>query len=931
MAKRSSKKTRRATTKRSSTKRLPPARAAEGPGKYSLGREIGRGGLGRVVEAVDAEIGRTVALKLLLDGAPLDLVERFKREGRITARLEHPNIVPVHEVGHLPGLKASRGEIFFAMKKITGRDLADVLKEFRAGKGGWTLRQLVEIFRDVCRAMAFAHSKGVIHRDIKPSNVMVGEFGEVLVVDWGLAKDKSGDGSRETGGTATAPERAPLLTLDGDIFGTPDYMSPEQADGRIDLIDERSDVFSLGAVLYEILAGRPPFAGGTTTEILRRVIEGNPTRPTDLLKTLVPGTAAAAAGTPLHALPGSIPIELESVCLKALSSDRAARHPSALLLGDEIQEWLEGTREKERRERLAAERVADARLELDRWRELASASAAAGQEAKQLARRVGTWEGEGPKRALWEAQDRQVSLRRESVEALARADGSLASALSLVPAHPDARRLRAEMAWDQFLGADLAGDEEEALLALRVVERHNDGAFDARLRGEGSLSVAARRFPCDCLERGRDVPPGDMSWIAHHPWSGRPSARTGMLSFPELESREPLRLKVHGPACLPVALDGARVWAFRFEEDRRLLVPVTPPSPRGGMPVPAAVVDELFGQSPFRPRGPGIDLGVAPVAPRAWPIGSWLLVVAAPGRTPARMPVSVSRGEEARAEITLFREGELPRGFVAIGGGAFIGQGDPLVRDAQPAMILSIDDFLIGRDPVTCAEWEFYLEALSREDPALVTSVAPRETTKSPIAWPEEGKSFRVPTAEWLASAPADVRARDWKLRNVSEHWRADWPLVGIPWVEALRHARWRSLREGRLFTLAHDMQWEKAARGTDGRSFPWGRHFDGSFCNTVQSHSGPPGPSGVDAFPKDESPWGVRGMAGNVSDWCLDQPIAERPGVVAIRGGRWTQSEGEARCCHKSAAPAIDAWYTQGFRLAAAVRIPIEVKPVAP
>jgi tetratricopeptide (TPR) repeat protein len=237
-------------------------------GGYELVEELARGGMGVVYRARDRSLDRDVAVKLLQDRYPADshAARRFLDEARITAQLQHPGIPPVHEVGVLPD-----GRPFLAMKLIKGRTLGELLKE-RADPSADRGRFLA-VFEQVCQAVGYAHAHQVIHRDLKPSNVMVGAFGEVQVMDWGLAKllagggrppPESGDDPDATLGTEVRSARgADLATAAGSLLGTPAYMPPEQAIGAVDRIDARSDVFGLGGILCAILTGRPPYVGET--------------------------------------------------------------------------------------------------------------------------------------------------------------------------------------------------------------------------------------------------------------------------------------------------------------------------------------------------------------------------------------------------------------------------------------------------------------------------------------------------------------------------------------------------------------------------------------------------------------------------------------------------------------------------------------------
>ncbi len=251
-----------------------PASAAlpDYAGRYQVLGEIARGGMGAVLRGHDPDLHRPLAIKVLLEHHHGDaaLARRFLEEARISGQLQHPGVVPVHEVGTL-----ADGRPFFAMKLVEGRTLAELLKD-RAGPADNPERYL-EIFEKVCQTIAYAHSRGVIHRDLKPSNVMVGAFGEVQVMDWGLAKVIGRERPEAEGGAGEAEVvRVVRGGPDGSgseagaVLGTPAYMAPEQARGEVDSLDERCDVFGLGGILCVTLTGKPPYEGPTRDELFRR-------------------------------------------------------------------------------------------------------------------------------------------------------------------------------------------------------------------------------------------------------------------------------------------------------------------------------------------------------------------------------------------------------------------------------------------------------------------------------------------------------------------------------------------------------------------------------------------------------------------------------------------------------------------------------------
>ena len=299
------------------------AHQREGRSRYTLTRLHAEGGLGRVWIARDADLNRDVALKELKPssaGHP-EAGQRFVKEAQVTGQLEHPNIVPVYELDRRPG----DGQPFYTMRFVHGQTLRDAAADYhRRRRGGsddpveWL--RLLQAFVNVCNAVSYAHSRGVIHRDLKPENVLLGGFGEVLVLDWGLAKTSESKDERLTPVDVSKTAADVLTTVSGRILGTPAYMAPEQAEGRSDLVDERTDVYGLGAILFEIITGRPPHLHGDTADIVGQIIRD---------PTPVPRSVNSAA-----------PRALESICLAAMAKQRSQRYSVAEELARDMQRYL---------------------------------------------------------------------------------------------------------------------------------------------------------------------------------------------------------------------------------------------------------------------------------------------------------------------------------------------------------------------------------------------------------------------------------------------------------------------------------------------------------------------------------------------------------------------------------------------------------------
>ncbi len=335
--------------------RPPQPPADDQLGRYPVTGQLGAGGMGQILQVWDENLGREMAAKVIKGRTDPLVLDKFIREAQITGQLEHPNIVPTHELGLTPDQR-----IYFTMKRVQGEDLATMLDDERETVGAMlqdkdgprpssrrlvadiatvrrrSLSEMLQIFLKVCDAVCFAHSKGVIHRDLKPANIMVGQFGEVQVMDWGLASqlgqpdpvaaactlDLGGGPLAELARRGAAGQ--PLTTLDGTVVGTPHYMPPEQARGEISALDRRADVYALGAILYQMLTLELPFEGSSAWDVLLQVAQGQLIAPTER----TPGR--------------EIPRDLEAVVLKAMAARPSQRYDTVERLKRDIEAYLEG-------------------------------------------------------------------------------------------------------------------------------------------------------------------------------------------------------------------------------------------------------------------------------------------------------------------------------------------------------------------------------------------------------------------------------------------------------------------------------------------------------------------------------------------------------------------------------------------------------------
>jgi len=464
---------------------------------------VGKGSMGEVRRVRDRDLNRVVAMKVVRRSLMSNrrLLARFIAEAQATAQLAHPGIVPIHELGVLPD-----GRFYFTMKEVEGTTLREVIE---IGDEVWTLHRVMEVYRQVCNAVAYAHSRGVVHRDLKPDNVMVGSFGEVLVLDWGLAKV----GAYEAG--APSPEEPvvtnrsgddALSTMSGTVAGTPSYMPPEQARGDFSELGPTADVYAMGAILYEILVGQPPYGARAAEEVIGMLLQGPPPSPSGHDSGVRPATASFSPDGSSE--PTKIPLELAALCERAMRREPSRRFAHAGELSHEVGLWLEGARKRDQ----ARIRVAEARALVPQVNVCRQRAAKLRREAAQLLVGIPRHAPASAKRPAWRLQDQSEKEERDAALMETQAVQLLHGAISLAPELTEAHDLLGEY---YRLRHQRAEQHRHTALAARyeaMLRSHDTGRYAAYLKATGRLSlltsepeaeVIAMRY----LERGRVLVP----------------------------------------------------------------------------------------------------------------------------------------------------------------------------------------------------------------------------------------------------------------------------------------------------------------------------------------------------------------------------------------------------------------------------------------
>ena len=776
-------------------------------GKYVIEREIGKGGMGKVLLAFDRDLRRRVAVKVILPHISkcTEHLARFVEEAQITGQLEHPGIPPVHEIAI-----NKRKEIFFSMKLLKGRTLKEILRDLHVGRTEIRERfsrvKLLMILQAVANAVHFAHEKGVIHRDIKPDNIMIGDYGEVQLMDWGLAKVLDVPERRFTLEEPVNSLRAEqgIVTAVGLVHGTLLYMSPEQAQAHNDLVDRRADIYALGATLYEILSFLPPRTGENLRELLEESRLG---------LTIAPSQRAPRL---------KIPPALEDICMKAMEYHPDDRYQTAAEFAEAIQNFIDGTKEDERRRAESEQRVTQA---LGTLREHAHVKQSLEERRRSLAeldRSSGNYPTGEQKRWLRELRTEVETLETNLAYKYTEAQTALSAALTIWPENTRARRALGELYLERFLKADAEGNRADVIFYSGLIEQVNDANHFSRvLKGDGTLSIETEL-----------VGPSNAS--------GKESAQDASLIL------------------------------FRYEERDAILLPET-----------------------------RISTGKGSLSLPEIPMGRYLLRIEEPGCAPTRYPILIRRNAIIRSTVKLYPSSAIPEGFAYVPAGSFLMYSDPYVISSHGARaVVDLPGFAIGIHPVLCSEYLEFLNHLLRTSPEEAPRRVPRESENSGALWAIENGDFRLPS----------IRDR--------YPWSPRLPVFGVSFEDALAYARFLSARDNRHYDLPTEAEWEKAAKGVDGRYYAWGNLFDNEYANNFfAARDRSPGVVEVDAFPQDCSPYGVRGMVGNLGDWChFDDP--ERPDIAALRGGNWALA-GEP--CRLSVRRSTSKTYVSdrfGFRL---------------
>ena len=767
-------------------------------GDFSENSTIGVGGIGAVFAVHDSQFNRLVALKVLRPAYRNDskYIDNFVREARITAQIDHPNVVPVHQLGVLKDAGA-----YFTMKLVEGENLRVILKKLESGEPEYlkkyTLNHLLDIFLAVCNGVSFAHSKGIIHRDLKPGNVMAGSYGEVLVMDWGLAKYRADQDSATTGQKIDLNSeifqavdndvKTQFDTIAGTLHGTPAFMAPEQARGNSEEIDERTDIYGLGTILYSILTWkRSRFDPDLPVEeILRKVVAGD---------FPPPGKAVPRK---------RVPVELEAICLKAMAHDKGDRYLSVQGLIRDIHNYREnfpvsaysnkvfyrGIKYCQRKPMLpfsilvgffsimmaAIIMAVAAVLRANPVIETIDEHIAVGDremlEAQELANYRKQMIADGGELSYSEAQELRSRIDEATTEA-------------------EKRYLVARDLLTQLEGANISPERLNAALG---------GMFAKQLE----LALLLEDFDGvrDIYERINIRNSGLRAYMA--------------TMYPALMEQVSQIVRAEGYVEFAVEPADTEINLYRMDISGKYTDGV------GGY--------ELLGSVTGSMEMPLSE-------------GGYLVRLNSPSGVEVFYPLLIKPGDYL--EKTLKMPAEIPEGTVYVPGGEF-----RYGFDFAPGLYRKEDlpGFFIGRHEVTLGEYQKFFNDLRDE--------FERKKYMPLHIFSKEERNF-----EPIFQVDGSIRAP----------FTADMPVTGINYEAAEAYCRWYGEQHGVVCRLPSNLEWEKAARGIDGRNYVWGNSFKPENALYLENPKLKEYMNGAEVglFPLDCSVYGAMDMAGNVREY---------------------------------------------------------------
>jgi len=804
--------------------------------RYQSFLSIGAGGVGRVEECKDPHLGRNVALKSLhprLRENPRQRT-RFVREARVMAQLEHPNIVPVHELG-----MQEDGDIYFTMKRIHGVALDYVLRKLRKRDGSYlnryNLRHRLEIFIHICQAMAFAHARGVIHRDLKPSNILIGAFGEVLVTDWGLAKivgealepiEESapidGEESEESSGS---------ITMEGTVCGTPLYMSPEQAQGVVKDLTTRADLYSMGCILYELLTLKRTFKEKKPRKILELVVR----------EPVVPARQAAPEM--------NIPRELEAICAHLLEKSPDARYADVGALLSDIRRYQNGMEVSVCPDSPARKAWKACRRHPVRSAVVSATLVVLTVVAASLAIAVGM----RYQRLVAEADESRANGNELHEELM-----KLQEQLALMDRERFTKEIPPEeAALRDSVNKTFALRENAYSTAVILYRTSTDNLGNPRVRS-ALQEVFANRIAFAMASGNEEEAKKWLKFIR-----GRIGDRYGDLPPEALQSLNEADRWIEGSGALQLSTEppGAELSLSRIDAgDNGVLV---------------GVEETLLGASPAN---------VGEIER-----GRYIVTAKLAEHPTVTIPVRIDRNEEE--VLSVYLPESIPEGFSYVPAGPFFRGGEQARHFRHHEY--RADGFFIQNHEVSFEDYlEFWLD-------------------------PEGANRSRADVSRIRLSHADRLFLDAWDENGgLISQLSADLPVVGIQQDSAVRYCEWYTKSHEGIYRLPTADEWEKAARGVDGRNFVWGDDPAPGENLTVENRPDAEGsvpflPPGSN--PVDRSVYGVSDLAANVREWTGSSFPGNSP-FSQIKGGSAALTRRFLYGCYASDTPVVPT--DVGFRM---------------